>query len=125
MNERSKHDVSSIEGGAISFQQRLEMKLKAEEERLKEAIAQRPSGLRLPHRGFRFRALRDVCVDVVASLRTLDSVSPFEVKPGVVTKEEVLRLDYEPPHAKSIQCSLVPERYDELEMSLSDQRQES
>jgi hypothetical protein len=115
MNEQSKKDVSKTEGVAMSRREKVEGEIRA-------AIAQRPVGLRLPHKGFQFRALRDVTVDAVASLRILDSEGPFDVKPGVVSKGEVLRLDYEPPHATSTVCSLVPKRYDELEMSFVDSR---
>jgi hypothetical protein len=114
--------VFSNETSAKAFRQKVDDLSKAQKEKVEAEIARRPVGLRLPHRGFQFRTLRNVSVDIVVSLRINGTVTPFEVKPFVVSEGELFQLDYEPPHATTTHCSLVPKRYDELEMSLVDPR---
>jgi hypothetical protein len=84
---------------------------------LKEEIASRPVNLRLPHRGFRFRAVCDTVVDVVTYLRGCEEgvFLPIEIRQGAIPRGEIIRLDYEPDLSESTHCSLIPERYEELE----------
>ncbi len=88
------------------------------------AIARRPAGLRLPHNGARFRALRDVTVDLLTLFRLshLSFDLPIDVRQAVVASGEVLWLDYEPDPSASTHCCVMPERYEELERSLIDAR---
>jgi hypothetical protein len=87
--------------------------------RLEEEIASRPVNLRLPRKGFRFRAVCDTVVDVVTYLRSGEGglFLPIQIEQGTIPQGEVIRLDYEPVPSESTHCSLVPERYGELEMS--------
>ncbi len=88
---------------------------------LEGEIARRPAHVRLPHKGGRFRALRETHADLVTWMRLahLEGMQlPIDVEACLVPAGEVLRLDYEPDPAKSTHCTLVPERYQELESRL-------
>jgi hypothetical protein len=109
-------------GGAFSDINELQSYFESVDRRLEEEIASRPVALRLPRKGCRFRALRDTVVDVVTYFRGGDDglFIPIQIKQGTIPQEEVIRLDYEPVPSESTHCSLVPEQYGELEMSLVD-----
>lgn len=88
---------------------------------LKAEIARRPPGLRLPGKGSRFRALRDVDIEVCVNFRTGDdSVVPIHIERVVVPRGEILRLDCEPDTSESTHCIVTPERYDQLESAFVD-----
>ncbi len=90
--------------------------------RLKEEIASRPVNLRLPRKGYRFRAVCDAVVDVVTYLRSGEDgvLLPIQIEQRAIPQGEVIWLDYEPVPSESTHCRLVPERYGELELSLID-----
>lgn len=90
--------------------------------RLKEDITSRPSNIRLPSKGSRFRALRDTVVDVVTYFRGGEEwlFLPMQIQRGAIPQEATIRLDYEPNPSESTHCSLVPEQYEELELILVD-----
>jgi hypothetical protein len=100
----------------------LQSYFKSVDRQLGEEIASRPADLRLPRKGFRFRTLRDTVVDVVTYFRggEDDLFLTIEIKQGTIPHGEVIRLDYQPVPSESTRCSLVPERYGELEMSFVD-----
>lgn len=82
---------------------------------LRDEIARRPVGLRLPHKGFRFRTLRSIEVDMAVYFSVSGLDLPINVSRRVIAEGEVLQLAYEPVPAESTHCNLVPCRYDELE----------
>lgn len=92
--------------------------------RLKEGIASRPSDVRLPSKGFCFRALHDTVVDVVTYFRGGEEglFLPIQIEKGTIPQGVVIRLDYEPVPSESTHCSLVPEQYWELEMYMIDEK---
>lgn len=89
---------------------------------LQEEIARRPADLRLPHKGGRFRTVRDTVVDVATYLRGGEEglFIPIQIKQDTIPQGEIIRLDYEPAPHESTHCSLVPERYSEFEVSMVD-----
>lgn len=89
---------------------------------LKEEIASRPTNLRLPRNGRRFRTERETSVEVVAYFRPpgVNLFLPVEAKLKSIPRDQVLRLCYDPDPSQSTHCHLLPERYGELEVSLID-----
>lgn len=89
---------------------------------LKEEIASRPTNLRLPRKGRRFRTIRETSVEVVAYFRPpgVNLFLPVEAKLRSIPKGHVLQLCYDPDPSQSTHCQLIPEHYDELEASLID-----
>jgi hypothetical protein len=88
------------------------------------AITQRPPGLRLPHRGGRFRALADLDLKV-ATLHKFpfsDTPSWMGVDHRVLPKDEIVRLDYEPDPSRSTACHVLPENFAGLKDRLTDPR---
>jgi hypothetical protein len=96
--------------------------IKSVDRRIEEEIANRPAGLRLPHKGFRFRVSRETVVDLATYLRTreADVFLPIEIKKHTLLRGQIIRLDYEPDPSGSTHCCLVPETYEKLEWSLVD-----
>lgn len=86
-------------------------------------IAKRPPTTRLPHRGNRFRALRDIDVDVQVSCSFPNGDQlPIGSDKCVLPKGEVVRLDYEPAPSRSTHCTVIPENYEELEARVVDSK---
>lgn len=83
---------------------------------VRREVAVRPKGLRLPRKGNRFRAIRDIEVHVGIWFHAPYSSSCR----GVIPKGEILRLDYDPDPSETTGCTLAPERYDDLEEQLVD-----
>jgi hypothetical protein len=115
------NQVLSTKAGANEFTRRVNDLVSKCEQQLKRAICRRPVGLRLPHKGFLFRALQDVQIELIVSLWISDVSTPVSVEPCTVSRGEVLGLHYEPPHLTTTHCGLVAERYDELEILLVDE----
>ena len=89
-------------------------------------IAKRPPATRLPRRGGRYRALRDieVTVQILHALSRRHSPLPMGLYQRTLPKDEVVRLDYEPDPSRSTHCTLVPENSAGLEDRLVDSQVE-
>jgi hypothetical protein len=84
------------------------------DQKVKAEIAKRPSSLRLPHQGFRFRALLSTNVDIITYLG--DSIYPqlrlaMDIRKIEVKQGDEFVLEYEPNHDNSIACALRPQNY--------------
>jgi hypothetical protein len=90
----------------------------AEDAALQAEIAARPPDLRLPHQGYRFRAIREMDVKlVILDAKDVKSLEAYEIHGDLchVAKGEVLVLEYEPDPATTVCCHLKPQRYGRLE----------
>ena len=86
-------------------------------------VAKRPPGLRLPHRGGRFRARVDTPVRVWHLAYIPSGPFPMLVDgERVLRKGEVVRLDYEPDPSRSTHCDVVAEDYARVEAYCIDAR---
>ena len=112
-----EYDVSLGGPWYLSFYNtKVEFKDEVDPEILAE-IAKRPLTTRLPHRGDRFRALRDIDVDVqtLYSFPGDDQAFPIALDRRSLPTGEVVRLDYEPNPSQSTHCMAIPENHEGLE----------
>src|SRR5690606_14003059 len=93
----------------FSDQNALNAYFRSVDRQLNEKIASRPADLRLPHKGCRFRAIRNTVVDVATYLRSAEDLFiPIEIQQDAIPQGEIIRLEYDPDPSESTHCSLVP-----------------
>jgi hypothetical protein len=114
--DRSASDQSSVEDliGDVARGKRAEVSGEELNAALQREIARRPPGLRLPSKGGRFQAVRDLDVRV----RTAFMAPRSSGCRGVLPAGEVLALDYDPDPTSTTGVWLRPERYRALESVL-------